>query len=307
MPWWMYCIIPAVFWGVANLVDQHLARKYFVNDATGLLATVGLFTMVSGALVVGYSYGHHDITAKAAIISIGLGLLFILSLVPYIKALQISEASVVIPLWQLSPIFTLIIAWIVLGETLSPLQVGAIILIVIAAMGLVYDFKKIKLDFKTLSLMLMACLGVGIFTVASRYFVQEIHWLLFSGLTMIGYGLFGVIAFSLKPQSFKNMVSIFKNNSRLLILVFIAMEVVSRSAMIFYQKALSIAPAAIVQTIVAGFTPLYIFVLTILFAFFTPDTIKKLTYDRVLAFHIFCILIMTIGLYLLLIKGQVSQ
>lgn len=306
IPWWVYCAIPSLLWGAANLVDQHLARHYFKDDAVGLLACIGVFTFFSGMLVLVFCLGKYSANITEIIISVGLGAFFVISLIPYIKALQISEASIVVPLWQLSPVFTLIIAWFFLGEKLGIVQISAMALMIISAMGLVYNFETIKLDSKTLFLMFLACFGVGLFSVGSRYFVQEIHWLLFSGYTMIGYGVFSLAIYTVKPKTMTKTIGLFLDKrNKLIFACLVSMELLSRTAMILYQKALSIAPtAAHVQTVVTGLTPFYVFILTFFFAIIMPSSVAKIKFDKIFLFHVFCVCLMTFGLYLLLIKTR---
>ena len=98
--------------------------------------------------------------------------------------------------------------------------------------------------------------------------------------------------------------SLFKDHNTSLIVFFILVEILSRGSMLLYQKALSIAPAAVlVQTIVSGLQPFFIFILTVFFALITPSTVQKIKFDKIFAFHLSCVVVMTFGLYLLLIKG----
>ncbi len=301
MPWWIYCIIPAFLWGMNNLVDQHILRKHFPNDALGFMAMCGVFSTISGLVIVLYSAQDYPVTLTQALLFLALGVFSNIAHIPYSKALQIDEASIVVPLFQLIPIFVFIIAWLFLGETITTTQFLASALIIIAAMGVLYDFKAIRFKFETLILMLLTGLGVGIFTVLSRYLGQEIHWIPLAGYIMIGGGLFSASIFLTKKNSFSNSIALFKASPKNLVLLFILMELLCRSSMLLFQKALTIAPAAtLVQTLVNGIQPFVIFGLTFAFAMLTPSTVAKIKLDRIFAFHLFCVATMTMGLYILL-------
>lgn len=303
MPWWGYCLIPAVLWSVSNLVDQHLSRKYFAGDAGSLMATIGLFSTLSGTIILFFADGLSDLTLPQITISVGLGALLFFSLIFYIKALQISESRVVVPLFQITPIFVSILAWVFLGETLSLTAILAIGIIIIGAIGLVYDFGKIRFNTETLFFMMLTCLGSAIFAVASRYFISdEINWLLFAGLVVIGHGVFGLVYFVISPKKIMTTINVFKKSSLGILIFFALMEITARGAMLFYQKALSLAPAtAYAQTFLTGVKPIIIFGLTFLFALITPATIAKLERGPTLYLNIASIIFMTYGLYLLLI------
>ncbi len=303
LPWWVYCVIPAALWATGNLVDQHLARKYFADNALSLLATTGVFGFFSGLIILSFSDSLFTFSAYEISISVGLGALLYLAFLPYFKALQISEARVLVPLFQLSPVFTLIIAWVFLDETLSSLQITAIFIIIISSIGLVYDFKTFSLNLRTLILMIISCIGVAIFTVCSRYYVQNIDWLTFAGLVMMGSALCSVIMFIYSNKALYHAVSVLKNSPRNLIILFILVEFFSRFAMLFFQKSMTIAPAAaIAQAMVSGLQPFFIFIATIFFALLTPTTVAKITLDKTFALQIASVCFMTFGLYLLLVK-----
>ncbi len=51
------------------------------------------------------------------------GALYLCALTPLLKALRISDASTVIPILQIIPVFSFILAWVFLGETLSFQQI----------------------------------------------------------------------------------------------------------------------------------------------------------------------------------------
>lgn len=302
MAWYVYCLIPAYLWAVANLVDQHLSRKYFKGDSAGLQATTGIFSFVSGIIVITFFGSGHDIAPQQIALLVFLGAFLNLSYIPYIRALQIDESKIVIPLFQMIPVMVFFMAWVFLGEMLTTIQFIASFAIILAAIGISYDFEKWSLKTKTLFLMVLSCLGIAIFDVASRHLVQEIHWVLVAGYTMIGAGLFSASVFLTKRDSFHNAVSLFKTQRVRLFSIFIVVEMTSRSAMLLFQKAMFVAPAtALVQVIIGGFQPLFIIAMTFVFAFFVPDTVARIKIDKMFFWHLLCIGTMSVGLYFLVI------
>ncbi len=304
MSWIILSIIPAFFWSITNLIDQHLSRRFFINDAVGLQATTGLFTFISGSLIGLYIYGDYDISLIQAISFLVLGAAYNVAYIPYIKALQLDEAKIVVPLFQLVPVFVFVLAWMFLEETVSLKQAIAGLFIIIAAIGIMYDFKGWQIKYKTLGLMMMSCFGIAALITVNRHIVQETHWLPVAALMMMGSGIFSASIFAVNQKALKNTISLFKENSYKIIVFFIAMEFVGRSAMLLFQKALAIAPAAaLVQVTLNGTQSFFIFGLTVLFAIATPSTIAKIDLNRTLAFHLGCVAMMSTALYVLLIKG----
>jgi uncharacterized membrane protein len=304
MSWIILSIIPAFFWSITNLIDQHLSRRFFINDAVGLQATTGLFTFVSGLLISIFIYGKYDITLMQTLCFLAMGAAYNVAHIPYIKALQLDEAKIVVPLFQLVPVFVFILAWLFLGETISGRQAIAGVFIIVAAIGIMYDFKGWSIKYKTFGLMMLSCFGIAALITINRHIVQETHWLPVSAMLMIGSGLFSASIFAVNRKSLKNTVSLFKDNSYKILVFFVAMELVGRSAMLLFQKALAIAPAAaLVQVTLNGTQSFFIFGLTMLFALATPSTIAKIDLNRILAFQLACVAVMSTALYVLLIKA----
>lgn len=302
MHWYIYCLIPAYLWALSNLIDQHLSRKYFAGDSSGLQATTGIFSFLSGLIVIGFFGQDYPVSIPQVLILIGLGAFLNLSYIPYIRALQLDESKIVIPLFQMIPVMVFFVAWIALGEMLTIQQFIASFVIIAATFGISYDFETWSIKFKTLLLMAIACLGIAIFGVASRYFVHEIHWIPVAGYVMIGAGLFSASVFLTRPKSLNNAITLFQTKRFKILGFFVLIELVSRSAMLLFQKALFIAPAtALVQVIIGGFQPLFIVLMTFAFAIFVPDTVAKIKIDKIFAWHLFCIIVMTTGLYFLVI------
>ena len=62
------------------------------------------------------------------------GILYLSAMLLYLQALQSEEASVVAPFFQAGPLFGYVLAYLVLGETLTPRQMAGGALIIVGAL-----------------------------------------------------------------------------------------------------------------------------------------------------------------------------
>lgn len=125
-------LIAALLWGIAPLMD-----KYVVS--TGVSPILANFIRVAGALIflaivtlVAKDFSFAKLTFKnvtylliAGVIASGLAMII------YFQALKISQASKVVPITSIYPLFTVIFSALILGENVSPkVVVGALLIVV---------------------------------------------------------------------------------------------------------------------------------------------------------------------------------
>ena len=133
MSWFLIALIGPILWAVVNHIDKYLLSS---NDDQG--SNVGALmifsTLQCGVLVLPILYLiNHDIfsvSLQNIIFLIVIGVLSIFAILPYMYALNEEEASIVIPLFQLIPIWGYFFSFVLLGETLNWVQVVGCLLII---------------------------------------------------------------------------------------------------------------------------------------------------------------------------------
>ncbi len=78
--------------------------------------------------------GHESKSPAASRVIVLSGILYMSAMLLYLQALQSEEASVVAPFFQTSPLFGYVLAYLVLGETLSARQLAGGAMIVVGAL-----------------------------------------------------------------------------------------------------------------------------------------------------------------------------
>src|SRR5262249_36945396 len=87
------------------------------------------------------------------------GILYMTAMLLYLRALQIEEASVVAPFFQAAPLFGYVLAYLVLGETLSGQQMIGGLMIIVGALIVSLRFGQSMKTFKTRLAALMVTCG----------------------------------------------------------------------------------------------------------------------------------------------------
>ena len=121
MSWLVFALCGPVLWAISVHLDKYLVERYFKDaDVIVLLIFTALMGVVLMPIIAWFEPDvfHRDST------SIGLmilsGMFYMTGITFYLKALQGHEASMVAPFFQSSPLFGYVLAYFVLGETLSP-------------------------------------------------------------------------------------------------------------------------------------------------------------------------------------------
>ena len=128
--WLIFALLGPISWAASTHIDKYLVEKYFKHSDTAVLM---VFTAIVGVLalpliwifdpaVLDLSFADEGVVALSGAMYMG-AMLF------YLRAMQTEEASVIAPLFQFSPVFTLLLGYILLHEVLSWAQLGGVVLI----------------------------------------------------------------------------------------------------------------------------------------------------------------------------------
>jgi drug/metabolite transporter (DMT)-like permease len=125
MPWLFFAFSGPVLWAISVHFDKYLVERFFKDSNVAVLL---VFTAFVGVVMLPFIWYFEPAVVRLDIKSIAViaasGLLYMGGMLFYLRALQSEEASVVAPFFQASPLFGYVLAYLVLGETLSPRQLA---------------------------------------------------------------------------------------------------------------------------------------------------------------------------------------
>ena len=123
MSWLVFALCGPILWAISVHLDKYLVERYFKDaDVIVLLIFTALMGLVLMPVIAWFEPGvfHRDWTSM--VLMALSGLFYMTGITFYLRALQGHEASMVAPFFQSSPLFGYILAYLVLGETLSTHQ-----------------------------------------------------------------------------------------------------------------------------------------------------------------------------------------
>lgn len=301
IPLWVFVgLFAQLLWVVGAVIDKYLIEKYFRKDDEdeGGVGTLILFSAVFSLIVCefAYLYAPDEIvfTARASFFGLILGFSNAVWVLLYLMAIEKTELSRTIPLFQTIPIFGFIFGWLFLSETLSVEQLLGAFVVVFGAFILSYHFAHKKIDWKPLILMLAASAVVGfqetLFKVeAIEYsFWHSAFWL---GL---GFAIFGLLLFIFKKNYRKQFLSFIGENGKEAWVANGVNEVIDNVANLSFAFAVTLGPIALVQSINA-YQPLLMLILSYAVFVTIGDFLDEDLEKQTIVQKIFGILIITAG------------
>ena len=135
--WFIFALLSAVFAALTSVLAKVGIEGVNSNLATALRTLVVLAMAWMMVFVTNAQSGIGEISRKSWLFLILSGLATGASWLCYYKALQIGEASKVVPIDKLSIVFTLVLAWTFLHEQVNAKSIFGCLLIVAGTLVMV--------------------------------------------------------------------------------------------------------------------------------------------------------------------------
>lgn len=184
MNWYIGIIIAEIFWSLGNYIDKFLLSKYLKGVGVGALL---IFSSLIAIFILPILYLINpdvDIISNSdKVILIITGLIYsTIWVLPYLYALSLDDASLVVPLFQTVPVFSFTLGYLFLGESLTSTQFTAMFIIIVGAVGMSIDLYNFKFKSKIFWLMMLSSFSVALasflfkFVSSDNNFIVSIFW-----------------------------------------------------------------------------------------------------------------------------------
>lgn len=305
MEWFFIALIAPFIYATTNHIDKFLLERYFKEGGVGTLL---IFSSLLSGLALpflfladtsAFSVGLTNIAALATV-----GVLNVLVLFFYFIALKDEEASIAIVFYQLVPVFAYGLGYLVLGETLSTLQLIAMATVIFGTSIVSFEIDAengFKLRRRTIIFMTAAAFMWALESVIFKAVaLEEAVWrsLFWEHLmlTVIGIGLLIFV------RSYrKHFVAAVRDNSRAILSLNVLNEGLYMVGNMAFSFAYLLAPVALVL-LTESYQPLFVFAIGIFLTLFFP----RIGAERIQLRHLWqkglAIAVTGIGTYILFIS-----
>jgi hypothetical protein len=268
---WIALVLIAQFaWAFENYIDKYLVEHFKLEDseesAVGKLVLFSCFFCAVAALVIYltsvifFSADELRLSGLNTFVALGVGVLEMVWLIPYLYALSRSDEIVAPPLFQTVPVFGFLLGFFIFSEVPAGLHIiaGSIILLGSVILNLELAQEKqggnqeTRIDWLTIGYMLVASLIVAIaaflfkITALDENYIGTAFWM------SVGGALTGLALWTFVPKYRREFNAFIVGSDTRVKIVNVINEVVDTVAVLAFYGAIVLGPAtAVVQSTIA--------------------------------------------------------
>jgi uncharacterized membrane protein len=299
MSWLIFAFSGPVLWAISTHLDKYLVERYFKHSDVTLLL---LFTAFMGVAILPFIAFFEPSAIELPAGSIALilvsGLLYMTGLLFYLRAIQSEEASVVAPFFQVTPLFGYVLAYIVLGETLSARQLagGGLIIAGTLIVSIRFDRKVGRFKARLVLLMLACGLAMAVSGLIFKLFALQVDFWATTFWLFVGEAIFGVALLSIASYR-RGFIAVLRQDTAALLAIGGSNELFNLGGTVGSRYALLFAPLSIVQAI-GSTTTLFVFGFGVVLSVFYPRVAREELSVRELAQKAAAAVVVAIGVAL---------
>ena len=301
----LFAIFASFLWSVTNHIDKFMITG--IEESKNSIKILLVFsTFVAGIVLTPIWLILSHFTVSISFVSLfsvlSASLIYIIATVFYFKAIEKNDASLVVVMFQMIPVFSYILALILFKENLTIRQIVGSIIIILSAIIISFDFneKNNRKKFKALLLMILSSLCYSIYFILFDIGIRNSTYYSCAFWYQIGFLIMGIVLLLLRSFRIPFVNAIKKNGKRYLILN-TTNEVINLIANLLVNYANLLIPIALVN-VLSGFQGAFAFILGIIGTLLLPKYIKEDLSKRVVIQKIVCIILGIIGLIILVYK-----
>lgn len=301
--WFLIALIAPLLWSIVNHIDKYMLSKYLKDRGVGALL---IFSALSSVIILPFLlYFYHvqifDISNIDLMILIFVGFLSAMAFYFYLEGMDQEEASIVIPLFQLVPVFGYFLSYFILGESLNTTQIFSSLLIISGIIILVVEIdidNKIKLKGRVLALVTTSSFFFALHdtlfkkVAITESFITAVFW------QYVSLTIFGLLILVFIKKFRNDFISMFQNTGTKLLGINIFSEILYIIGNLTNNFATLLAPVAVVL-VVSSYQPLFVFIIGVFLTIFLPKISMEKISGKHLIHKVISILIIIIGSYFL--------
>lgn len=289
---WLYLTVLAILiWAGVNIVDKYIVSNRIKPINYMLISGVVSFS-VAVLLQVYFNLSFPNL--EIILIALLLAVLNVSGTLLYLKALQKEEVSKAMLVFQINPVFVLILAYLFLSEVLTVQQYFGFF-VILAGIFLI-SFKKTmhSLFEKGLILMIFASLVFAIYDVIIKFTLSFVDFItLFVWLKTFYFMIILVILF---PQM-KETLFLFKQNKKIIPVALIS-EIASSFAYLSFFFALALGSVTLIS-IIYSTQPAFVFLFVLIISIFRPNILNEVLEKKYLLRKLISLVLIFAGAVLL--------
>jgi len=304
MHWIIFPLVAALLFSFVEFIDNYLVdtycKKLNPKCMSGVYVALELIILPIVAIIFRNEI-FSDFNFSIILLFLAGGLFNVIAEIPYYQALKSEDTTGVTLLAQMSPVLALILGAIFLQEIITPAQTVAFFIILVATVIIVLGAgkKRIKLEAKATTLMLLTCLLWVLSDIVFVFNSREIN--LVSGLFFMFFGgtASNIILMVVFKKLRTDLKSFLRKKRTKKFTIMTINEVLCIIAEIFWRLGLLAAPVAIMSVTGNAAQLIITFFLGIVLTIFFPKFGREKLSRRHVANHAIATTMMVVAVILI--------
>ena len=285
--------------GITNHIDKFMING--VDESGKSVKTMMIFSSLIAGLVftpVWLIFSKFSVSISiVSLISVFLAAaVYVLAAYFYFKALDNNDASIVVTMFQLIPVFSYIISLIFFKENLTIQQIIGSIIIILSAVIISFDFKEKndKSKFIALLLMTLSSLFFAIYYILFDVAIRNSPYNSCAFWYQVGLLLMGIILMCVK--NYRNtFIKAIKTNGKTYFTLNMTNEGINLIANLLINFANLTIPIALAN-VLSGFQGAFVFILGVIGVKLLPKYFKEDLTKNIVLQKVSCIVLSVVGL-----------
>jgi drug/metabolite transporter (DMT)-like permease len=305
MTWFFIALLTPLAHSIANFIDKIILSKYFKNYSLFVFLIYSAATSIV-VLPVFFLLGKFNILEIPffeILILIAGGFCLAIALFFYLFALYREDTSVIVPFFQLVPVFSFIIGYFILGESITVTQVVGSLIIILGGLTLSFEIeanRKIIFRHYVVAAMVVSSILSALSGILFKLIALNNNFWISNFWESVGFALLGILFFLFKPRDRANFLSSLKTHKHKVVGVVLLSEIITLFGNVTLNYAFLLAPVVLVR-IVEGYQPIFVLILGIIITKKAPMFLQEKITSRHLVQKTLAIVIVCLGSYLMLI------
>jgi drug/metabolite transporter (DMT)-like permease len=294
MEWYFFALLTPAFWALNNVFIKFLLTKKFKSYLPMICCVILMDAIFAVAVLVVVPI---NVRFPYSLFALMVGLMPLLAFWFYSKALIIEEVSRIITLFQLIPVFIVILSAIFLDEVLDVQKYSGIIFIVIASMLISYKKSRGEKSFSSaFKFMIPFGLIIATYTILEKHLLEFLDfWSLFFWIVLGAFGgVIFLLCFSQPRKEFAKTISIVGKRTVFVTFIGEGLYVLGKLCSLV---AMSLADVSLVSALL-GLQPFYIFFYMLFLSLFLPKILEEEIGKSIVVLKIFAMALMFMGTWL---------
>lgn len=295
-------LLASFLWAVTNHIDKYLLCS--TENSTSNIKSLLIFSSLIAGLVLSplwlvFNSFQVSITTISLIFVFVSAIIYLLATYFYFKALEKNDASIVVVMFQLIPVFSYVFSWLLFKETLTTNQMIGALIIISSAVIISLDFenKSNKNKLTALILMIISSLMYALYFILFDIAIRNSEYNAVAFWYQMSFLLIGIILLCIK--SFRNpFIALLKSNGKKIMSLNITNEVLNLIANLMVNFANLTIPLALANTL-NGFQGAFVFIIGAIGVLIFPKIFREDLSKKVVIQKIFSIIIGIIGLIIM--------